>query len=291
MRFLGTSAADSLPGPFCACPLCTDARQNPAHRRLRSMFLLDQENLIDCGPDLNAACQIHGVDLSGVKNIFVTHTHEDHFCLSNAGLCKMSGTRGNGHLDVFLSEAGHARMLRLYELVRREFPRLSPVVAYESGLVRLHPVRSGVPFSQGGYRVTAVDTTHRVSDTETAVNYLFERERDGFRLLYASDTGLYPEATYEALRDAALDVLVMEATWGSQPDVTTENHLYCETFLTMLAEMEARRILRPDTQVYATHINDKHTLHHDALQEWFDTHAPRKVVVARDGMRVQPQGG
>ena len=47
MQFLGTAAADVLPGPLCSCPICRDARVDPKRGRLRSMFLLDEENLID----------------------------------------------------------------------------------------------------------------------------------------------------------------------------------------------------------------------------------------------------
>ena len=67
MRFLGTCAADGMPDPFCDCPICQDARANPAHRRLRSMFLLDRKNLIDCSPDLNAACSIFGEDMMDLR--------------------------------------------------------------------------------------------------------------------------------------------------------------------------------------------------------------------------------
>ena len=106
MLFLGTGAAEMIPDPFCRCPICADARKNPAHVRLRSMLLLDEKNLIDFGPDLGAACAKYALDLTGLERIFVTHTHQDHFCMANAGLVHMSRTRKEP-LDVYLSEGAY----------------------------------------------------------------------------------------------------------------------------------------------------------------------------------------
>ena len=49
----------------------------------------------------------HGVDVTGLKNIFLTHTHEDHFCPSNAGLLSMSRTRQDMPIDLYLSEMAY----------------------------------------------------------------------------------------------------------------------------------------------------------------------------------------
>ena len=69
MLFLGTAAAECCPNPFCSCDFCerirnsTDSRE----RRRRSALLLDQENLIDFGPDALSAAALFGIDLSHLK--------------------------------------------------------------------------------------------------------------------------------------------------------------------------------------------------------------------------------
>ena len=284
MRFLGTCAADGMPDPFCDCPICQDARANPAHRRLRSMFLLDRKNLIDCSPDLNAACSIFGEDMMDLRNIFITHTHEDHCCFSNIGLLSMSVTRKDVPVDVYLSEGGYEMLTKLRELLGDTYRYFDAAGALDKGLARLHPVKTYEPFEVDGYKIMAVETTHRVSERETAINYLFEK--DGKKLLYACDTGIYPARSVEALRGARIDTLVMESTWGSRTDTSTASHLNCVAFLEMLEVFRENEIIRPDTAIYATHINHKHDLDHDAMQAWYDANSKQKVTVAWDGLYV-----
>jgi phosphoribosyl 1,2-cyclic phosphate phosphodiesterase len=284
MQFLGTAAADALPGPFCSCKLCEDARQHTRNMRLRSMFLLDEKNLIDCGPDLVAACMKQRLNLSSLENIFITHTHEDHFCASNAGMLSMSKTRPNKSVDVFLSEAAYEKTVKLRETMGSEFSYLDAVTAFDKGLVRLHPVKTQTPFEAGGYRIMAVDTTHRVSEQETAINYLFEK--NGQKLIYACDTGFYPAETLRALSGSKVDVLVLEATWGSRTDKSTASHLNCSAFLQMLDTLLDESIIRLDTKIFATHINHKHDLTHDDMQAWFDAHSRFCITVAYDGLKI-----
>ena len=284
MRFLGTCAADGMPDPFCDCPICQDARANPAHRRFRSSFLLDRRNLIDCSPDFNAACSIFGEDMMELRNIFITHTHEDHCCFSNIGLLNMSVTRKDVPVDVYLSEGGYEMLMKLREVLGDTYRYFDAAGALDKGRARLHPVKTYEPFQVDGYKIMAVETTHRVSERETAINYLFEK--DGKKLLYACDTGFYPARSLEALQGAKIDVLVMESTWGNRTDTSTASHLNCVAFLEMLDIFRKNEIIRPDTAIYATHINHKHDLDHDAMQAWFDDNSRQKVTVAWDGLSV-----
>lgn len=284
MRFLGTGAADMLPDPFCDCPLCRDAREDPAHVRLRSHFLLDPESLIDFGPDLGASCARDRISLAGLRRVFVTHTHQDHFCFANAGLLQMSRTRTEP-LDIYLSEGALKGLEAVFSPGGEMNPGMGKAARHIRDHIRFHSVRAGVPFRAGDYTVTAVDTTHNVSQWEHAVNYLFVHD-SGRKLLYACDTGLYPEANLAILENERIDVLVMEATFGSNKESNTSSHLNAWAFRDMLEIFLQRGVIRPDTAVYATHINHKHTFTHEAYQAWFDANAPVPVTVARDGLEV-----
>ena len=284
MRFLGTGAADMLPDPFCDCPLCRDAREHPEHVRLRSHFLLDEETLIDFGPDLGASCARDRISLMGLRQVFVTHTHQDHFCFANAGLLQMSRTRTEP-LDIYLSEGALKGLEAVFAPGGEMNPGMGKAARHIRDHIRFHSVRPGEPFRAGDYTVTAVDTTHRVSDWETALNYLLVHD-SGKKLLYASDTGYYPEESLATLEGARIDVLVMEATFGSNKESNTTSHLNAWAFRDMLEIFLERGIIRPDTRVYATHINHKHTFTHELYQAWFDENAPIPVTVARDGLEI-----
>lgn len=288
MLFLGTAAADVLPGPLCSCPICSEARQNPAMGRLRSMFMLDGENLIDCGPDFAAAVMRHGADITRLKNIFITHTHEDHLDYSNAGLIKYSRTRPEEPVDVYMSEMALESVMRLYQMIRGAFSKRDSVQTMDKGLVRLHPVRAGEHYSVGGYEMMPVNTTHHASASETAYNYLFKK--NGKSLLYATDTGFYIEESLELLKGTQLDFLVMEGTWGDRTDKPTTSHMNAFAFVEQLEIFRRYDIIRADTEIFCTHINHKHNLNHDAYQRWFREHTDYHVTVAYDGLNIGPLG-
>ena len=247
------------------------------------MFLLDRENLIDCGPDFVAAVMRHGVDISGLKNVFLTHTHKDHFCPSNAGLIEMSRTHQRFPVSLFLSEMAYRSVARKYELLKDEFPTDDAIAALRKGIVQLRPVLISQPFS-GGYEVLAVNTTHKASQTETAINYRFQR--NGKFLLYACDTGYYIEESLEFLKNSRLDFLILEGTWGSRTDRDPTSHLNGPAYIEQLDIFAKYDIIRDDTLIFCTHINHKHAWNHDAYQAFFDSHSGRNVTVAYDGLII-----
>ena len=285
MRFLGTGAAEMLPDPFCDCPLCRDAREHPEHVRLRSMLQLDRDSLIDFGPDLGAVCARYRLDLTGLRQVFVTHTHQDHFCFANAGLVHMSRTRTEP-LDIYLSEGALKSLEAVFLPAQQPNAGMGKAARHVQDHIRFHPVAVGEPFRVGAYTVTALGTTHPVSEFENAVNYLFRRD-DGRKLLYACDTGYYPEGSLAILEGAQTDVLIMDATYGSNEDANTRSHLNAWAFRDMLAIFLERKIITPGTRVFATHINHKHTFTHELYQQWFDQNAPIPVTVARDGLEAE----
>ena len=59
-QFLGTSAAEGVPAPFCSCKACEDARRHPENQRMRTSFRIDEKMLIDLGADANVQAMRYG---------------------------------------------------------------------------------------------------------------------------------------------------------------------------------------------------------------------------------------
>jgi phosphoribosyl 1,2-cyclic phosphodiesterase len=61
ITFLGTSAANAYPEAFCRCDNCERARAlgGPSLRK-RSAVLVNDDLLIDLGPDIMTASSMHG---------------------------------------------------------------------------------------------------------------------------------------------------------------------------------------------------------------------------------------
>src|ERR1700693_1191027 len=84
ITFLGTGAANAFPEAFCKCQNCTEARilGGPSLRK-RSAALINDNLLIDLGPDIMTASQMHRCPLDEVRYCLQTHPHADHLDLSH----------------------------------------------------------------------------------------------------------------------------------------------------------------------------------------------------------------
>ncbi|MBQ8371497.1 MAG: hypothetical protein IJX38_02270 [Clostridia bacterium] len=80
IRFLGTAAAEGIPGIFCGCKNCVEARARGGRFvRTRSQLIIDDRLLIDFGPDTYHHSLTYGIDLSKISDVLITHVHSDHF--------------------------------------------------------------------------------------------------------------------------------------------------------------------------------------------------------------------
>ena len=80
LKYLGTSAAEGVPGVFCNCLNCKNAMENGAKNiRMRSSALINGRLLIDLSPDFAAVKAKCKIDTSLLEAALVTHTHQDHF--------------------------------------------------------------------------------------------------------------------------------------------------------------------------------------------------------------------
>ena len=72
--FLGTAAADFSPRlkTDCADRFDKDARR-------ASCMMIGQTYMVDCGLYAMESLRIAGKDISKITDIFITHTHADHF--------------------------------------------------------------------------------------------------------------------------------------------------------------------------------------------------------------------
>jgi len=207
-QFLGTAAAEGYPDLSCGCDNCRRAQElGGPNLRKRSALLIDGELLIDLGPDVLAAAQMHGIALTRVCYCLQTHEHQDHlhpalfvarspYCgVHDAPLLNFYSMQGA--LDRATRDMGHFATLGLDEACARLNLAVHPIAPFQT-------------FAVGPYRVSTVLAAH--DPTITSLLYIIERE--GRSLFYATDTGPLPEASWEALRawGGRLDTVIMDHT-------------------------------------------------------------------------------
>ncbi len=259
MIFLGTGAAELIPNPYCSCPVCMEALQSRDRRmrRNRAALLLDDHNLIDCGPDVLSSCGEFGVSLAKLKNIFVTHTHEDHFSMFTLSNMLMNITE-IPDITVFLSPEAFAGMQLLRELILKyqdEF-RMKDQMERLGKKCRFVSFKPFEDVRIGDMTVSAVNGFHNGNmKNEKALNYIFEK--NGETLFYASDTGLFPEDAYDWLKRKRIDTLVIECTYCDMEIEESNHHLNGIFLERVLDRLTAQESLKESTDIFLTHFSHK----------------------------------
>ncbi len=285
MLFLGTGAAEAIPNPMCGCETCRRALsgQDPRDIRARSSFLLDAENLIDCGPDVISACGRMGQSLEKLKRIFLTHAHGDHFdlaTLENLQMCISDAPE----LKIYVSQAVYEGFMRLREMLRQHAPASFGELrwAKHCTFVPVEPFRE---YDLGDFTFSAVVGRHGgMFREEQSLNYLFQK--NGKRLFYACDTGLlYPE-TYDHLRGKRLDILIIENTFGKAEILRTKGHHNLEHLYETMDALIAQGTVDGATAIYITHIGHKDGLLHEEMNAVLQARYGGHICAAYDGLRI-----
>jgi phosphoribosyl 1,2-cyclic phosphate phosphodiesterase len=285
LLFLGTAAAEGFPGLFCNCETCREARALGGHdRRLRSALLVNDDLLIDFGPDLLASSQRFNRSLWGVRTGLVTHAHEDHFYPMNFHMRAPSFTARQplppcGGDEALPPCGGDEALptLALYApadalaILRQAYPDLDILH------LDVHSVGPFENWESGGYQVSSYQAYHAVGRYQCL---LYSVDDGQHSFLYATDTGDFPAATWQALAGRSFDVIILEETIGSGE---YSQHMNFEHFLEHTHRFRAEGHLRPGGRIIAHHLS----------HSWNPTHAkveavlgPHGVEVAYDGMEV-----
>jgi len=285
LTFLGTSAANAYPEAFCRCENCQGARaEGGPSLRKRSSALVDDDLLIDLGPDIMSASQMHRVDLTNVQYCLQTHPHADHLDLSH--LLSRSpgfGVVGAPRLHLYASSA---TLERADETFRRDLAGhgLLDPEAEETLNLTLHRVDPLQPFRVGPYRVVAYPAHHAPG----LGALLYAIERDGCSVFYGVDTAALTEGTWQALyqhgmrSDAyPLDLVVLDHTYG--PDEAGSDHLSARQLIEHARRMREGGLLKGDGRVLATHIAHEGNPPHTELAAFASQHG---YEIAYDGLVV-----
>ena len=280
LTFLGTGAAEGYPNPFCRCGNCERARAlGGPSLRVRSAALINDDLLIDLGPDLIAASHAHGLPLTDVRYCLQTHAHADH--LDTSHLLSRSpeyGVPDAPRLHVYASTATVQRAAQLLEADLAPAGLLDPAVG-ERLNVAIQQIEPLQPFSAGPYRVTAFPANH--GPEGEALLYAIEAE--GRSLFYGTDTGPFPEETWRALRRHGLrfDAVILDHTYGYVHG--PGDHLDAYQFVEHVARLREEGLLAGDARVFATHLAHETNPPHPELAEIAGRHG---YEVAYDGLTV-----
>jgi phosphoribosyl 1,2-cyclic phosphate phosphodiesterase len=273
LLFLGTGASQGYPAVFCRCDNCEAARRQGGRSiRRRSALLVDDDLLLDFGPDIIDASRALQLSLHRARYLLLTHADGDHLYRENFDQHRARWAQPEiPILQVYGSAA-----------------TLEPIRGYPWNLeemrVELHPVEPGQTWSMGPYRVTALRARH--AEVQRPLFYAVQKGEQAF--LYATDTGaFYPEtwAVLERLQREGVrfGAIIIEATMGLRemaPEAGHMNFTRCAEHHRLLRD---RGLTIPTCRHLATHFSPNGAPPHE---ESAAALAPHGVAPAYDGLSL-----
>ena len=280
VTFLGTSAANAYPEAFCKCDNCHKARElgGPSLRK-RSAALVNDDLLLDLGPDIMAASHVHNISLTNVRYCLQTHPHADHLDLSH--LLSRSpgfGVIGAPQLHFYASPATLERACQTFKRDLSGYGLLDAEAETKLNL-KIHKVKPLQPFTVGPYRVIAFPANHAPG----LEPLLYAIESNGRAVFYGTDTASLFEETWQAFHqhEMQFDLVVLDHTYG--PDEPGTDHLCARQVIEYAKRLREEGILKEGGRVFATHIAHEGNPTHPELVEFA---SQRGYNVAYDGLEI-----
>ncbi len=205
IKYLGTSAAEGWPAMFCKCDNCMRAiAAGGRNLRTRSQALIDNRILIDFPPDTCYHVIFGGLRLSEIAVCLITHNHSDHLYVKDIGMIR----KGFAFPDIrecltFYGTAASGRD------IENEIADIGADIEDRIRFTEITPFRS---FIAEGYSITPLEADHS-PDTDPVIYMI---EKNGRSILYANDTGFFPDTTWEYLRSSGVrfDFVSLDCTAG-----------------------------------------------------------------------------
>lgn len=253
VRLLGTGGADGIPGFYSDSRVSDYARVHGGKEiRTRCAALIDGVLKIDFGPDTLAQMQRDRLDARDWLAVIFTHSHDDHCCLTQLQyLVHPFNKEEVFPFPMYCNPGVAAKILR----------------EYENWPIEVLTTRSFEPFYVSDYKITSVKANHMIE--EDAQNPIFEK--DGKKILYATDTGIWPDISWEFLADHKLDGLVIEATDGK---VKTDywGHMDVRECIEVVNRLRGMGVVSDTTQIVTTHHSHNGDMTYQELHDVLSQH-------------------
>ncbi len=265
LQLLGTGAADGIPGLFSNDPVSSFAREHSGRElRSRASALLDGILQIDLSPDVFHQINRFGVNPCDWKALFFTHSDDDHVAVNEIQYALYPFTTAD-HLDLTIFANA-----KVTEIIRDRYPDW-PLDLVET--------TSFVPIQFAEYNVTPIRANHIPG--EDCHNFIFEK--DGRSILYATDTGILPEETFEFLAGRALDAMVLECTDGLAQG-TYAGHLCLQSFYDTINRLKGSGALSSDCKIASTHHSCRGEMTYRDLAAELE---PKGIIAGFDGVILE----
>ncbi|MCL2479287.1 MAG: MBL fold metallo-hydrolase [Treponema sp.] len=273
LLYLGTGASEGIPAVFCSCPVCQEARRKKGRNiRTRSQSLLDGKVLFDFPPDsfMHYLASGFEANLPAVRRLFITHSHMDHFYPDELDMRRTPFVASEPveTLHIYGNRTVEQKLL-----MHIESPDRKPCNEF-------HYAQPFEPIEFEGYRITPLLALH--AREEECLFYAAEHE--GKAMLYAHDTGFFPEPdwVYFAKANLHFDLVSLDCTVGVNRD--GGNHMGLPDCIDVRKKFVSMNAAGEKTIFVLNHFSHNGGLNYDELCKAAESEG---FVIAYDGMEVE----
>ncbi len=272
IRILGSAAAEGIPAVWCCCDTCRKAKQMGGKElRMRTSYLIDDDTIVDFGPDGFPQSLKYNIDLLKIRRIIYTHVHKDHL---NTLEFWWRWTPGYfSRVDSMLEIIGS-------KYIRRDVmkERIDPNVTVPKDLLlEFRVTEDGKWLTSGDMEIYSVPAEHA-----PATNAQCQVIRRGSKTFFVChDTGFLSEEAWKMLEGIKMDAVVIDCTSGiSDGNGYHMGGKYVIATRDRLVEMGC---LAKDGIAIANHFTHNAGVLHDELRSYFE---PKGFLVGYDGMEI-----
>ena len=273
IKFLGTAASEGIPALFCMCDICKNARKTGGREiRTRCQALVNDELLIDFGPDTYLHLLRDNIDISGLGRCLVTHAHSDHLYADDIE------TRAQGF--AILPPSLRPLTVMGGRGVKNAVDRYGDGRITEDGNAIFREVHAFEPTEFDGYRVIPVPAVHSTEEP-----FVYVIMHGGKTLFYAHDTDILPDGTLERLRDlnVRFDLVSMDCNEGVK-HIDYVGHMNVERDLIFMEKLRMHGLVSENTVFVANHFSHNGRLPYADAVKIGGEHG---FLVSYDGMEIE----
>lgn len=272
VHYLGTGAAEGIPAIFCECPVCKTARLKAGKEiRTRTQALIDDELLIDFGPDTYMHSLQYGIDLSYIKYCLLTHAHEDHIYPHDIKCRKKNRAllETNTYPLHLFGGKGVAELLN---------PLANGNVTKDGNVV-FHLISPFQEIDLESYHIIALPAVHKTLDP---LIYVIIKEEKA--ILYCHDSDVLDEETlqYLANKRIVFDLVSMDCTEGKKR-IDYRGHMNFERNRIMRKLLHEYSLTKESTIFILSHISHNGLVSHSEAESIANSDG---FTVAYDGLVV-----
>jgi phosphoribosyl 1,2-cyclic phosphate phosphodiesterase len=271
VKVLGSGASEGFPAIFCNCDSCRKARDAGGKNiRTRSQFYVDDDLMIDFGDDTFYHSLKENINLSKMKYLLITHSHIDHF---NPTIFRY---RGGFYATVLLENILNVYSTPSVKEIYDQMERGKPMDEVKNKIEFNTPTEF-MPFSNDDYKVHTLLAKH-MKDEKC---YMYVVEKGGRRVLFGTDSGYYPDETFEYLKDMRLDLVFLDCTFGFTSYGIDSNHMGFSENLEVKERFYKNKTADDSTVFVSHHFTHVCNSTHEELCDELEKHG---FMASYDGM-------